>query len=659
MKYLFLLLSLLNPAWAAQDSAGPSLEDLLDTALINPPSNVDVSTASKFAQRIKNAPSAVRVISRDDIQQFGYRTLGEILRSMPSLFTSYDGQNTFLGARGVAIPGDYNTRVLILIDGIRVNNNVFDSAFVGNEFPLDINLIDRVEYVPGPGSAIYGNNAFLGVVNVLTRGAASLRGAEGSIEYGSFNTSKLRASKASRLDNGMEYLISASQFYRGGPSHPEYMDYAVPAPDFKGDPAIDSDLSRYLFAKVSMGRLQLTGAFADREKNNPVLFGSGETASLMIKNGEFLNQNQHSFIGLTYDFDVFADWNMQARLNYHQEEYKGSYPFYMDEKTMYVYKENAKGRWWDAELHALYNQLAGHKVLLGVEGRVNTEQFWHSYVEGLEAVKPVQQSASHYAFFAQDEFDLSDTLTLIAGARYDHTEYGNHLNPRLGLIWNPYDKTNIKLLYGSAFRNPNFFEQAQNKASRYHDANAEKITTLELVAEHYLTPSTKLNSSIYHYEMNDLIGQGDSENGLVYANLEKIVSAGFETELEQRFDSGIQAKLAYSLQKTTIGHDIELFNSPRHMLNFKFMLPFADSHWKLGTELRYVSSRDIFYGELPAQWLADMTLNGEISKNCSVSFSIHNLGDVSYQEATRAINFDRFSIKQDGRDMRLKINVRY
>lgn len=657
MKYLFLLLFLFSPAWAVQD--GPSLEELLDTGLINPPSNVDVSTASKFAQRVKNAPSAVRVMSRDDIQLFGYRTLGEILRSMPGLFTSYDGQNTFLGARGVAIPGDYNTRVLILIDGIRLNNNVFDSAFVGNEFPLDVDLIDRVEYVPGPGSAIYGNNAFLGVVNVLTRGAASLRGAEGAIEYGSFNTSKLRASMASRLENGMEYLISASQYNRGGPSHPAYMDYAVPAPEFKGDPAIDGDLSRYLFTKLSMGGLQLTAAVSSREKTSPVLFGTGETPFLMIKNGESLNENKHSFIGLTYDFDAFTDWNMQARLNYHQEEYKGSYPFYMDAETMYVAKENAKGSWWDAELHALYNQLAGHKILLGIEGRVNTEQFWHSYVEGLNEAAPIQQSAEHYAFFAQDELSITDTLTFIAGARYDHTEYGDYLNPRLGLIWNPLNKTNIKLLYGSAFRNPNFFEQLQNKFSQFPDASAEKITTLELVAEHYLTPSSKLNGSIYHYEMNDLIGQAGSDFGLVYTNLEKVVSAGFETELEQRFDGGMQAKLAYSLQKTAIGDDVELFNSPRHMLNFKFLLPFADSRWKLGTELRYVSGRDIFYGELPAQWLADIALNGDISKNCSVSLSIHNVADVSYQEATRSINFDRFSIKQDGRDIRLKINVRY
>ncbi|AMC33310.1 TonB-dependent receptor plug domain-containing protein [Janthinobacterium sp. B9-8] len=659
MKKLLSLFFIFSQALAADQGSEPSLEDLLDTALINPPSNVDVSTASKFAQRIKNAPSAVRVLSRDDIQLLGYRTLGEILRSMPGLFTSYDGQNTFLGARGVAIPGDYNTRVLILIDGIRLNNNVFDSVFAGSEFPLDVDLIDRVEYVPGPGSAIYGNNAFLGVVNVLTRGAASLRGAEAALEYGSFNTSKLRASMANRLENGVEYLISASQFYRGGPARPVYMDYSTPAPELQGNPAIDSDLSQHLFGKLSVAGLQLTGGFSNRERTNPVLFGTDQDSLLMIKNGKALNKNQYSFLGITYDFDLFNNWAMQARLNYHQEEYKGSYPFYYDTETMFVNKENAIGRWWDGELHAIYSQFSGHKILLGAEGRLNTEQFWHSYIDGFQTFPPNKQLSSHYAIFAQDEFNFSKGMTLIAGGRYDHTQYGNHFNPRLGLIWNPQDQTNFKLLYGSAFRNPNFFEQTQNAVSQFKNASAEKITTLELVAEHYFTPRTKINSSVYHYEMDDLIGQAYIDNRLVYLNLEKVVSTGFETELEQRFDYDIQAKLAYSLQKTSTLNDLELFNSPRHMFNFKFVMPFFDPKWRIASELRYISSREIMFGMLEPQWLADMKLTGELNKNCSLSLSVHNLGDVQYRDASRSLNFDTFSVKQDGRDIRLNVNFRY
>lgn len=189
-------------------------------------------------------------------------------------------------------------------------------------------------------------------------------------------------------------------------------------------------------------------------------------------------------------------------------------------------------------------------------------------------------------------------------------------------------------------------------------ASTEKINTIELVAEHYFTPSTKFNSSLYHYRMNELIGQADTGTGLVYLNLDTVDSIGWEAELEQRFKNAIQAKLSYSLQKTMMS-DVEVFNSPRHMLNFKLSLPLFDPSWRLASELRYLSGRDIFFGRLDPLWLGDMSLNGRVNKNCSISLSVQNIGDVSYREPTRHLNFDSFSAKQVGRDVWLKINVSY
>lgn len=654
MKRIILFLLL---AAAARAETEPSLEDLLDTGLTNPPRHVDASAASKFSQSINHAPSAVRVLSHEEIQQFGYRTLGEVLRSMPGLYTSYDYQNTFLGARGIAVPGDYNTRILILIDGIRINNNVFDSAFVGNEFPLDVDLIDRVEYAPGPGSAIYGNNAFLGVVNVITRGASSLRGSEAAVEYGSFDSSKLRASVASRLENGVEFLLSASRFNRGGPSHAAYMDYSVPAPDLRGSPAVDDELSQSVLAKLAMGPLQLTAVSSRREKGNPVLFGYFD-APLVIMNGRSVSRNDHHFIGLAYEFNLFKDWEIQANLNYHQEEYTSTSPFYLDPATLYLSKEKATGHWWDGEIHAVYNQMAGHRLLAGAEARINTRQYWHSYIEDNGDLLLNQQNSQRFAVFAQDEIDLTRELTLVAGARYDQTEYGNHINPRLGLIWNPQEKTNFKLLYGTAFRNPNFFESSQNNASDIPEASAENITTIELTAEHYIAPAAKINSSVYSYTMDDLIGQGNNNGNLVFVNMDQVKSYGWENELEYRFGNGIRSKLSYAWQKTMMG-EYEVFNSPRHMVNFKWLMPLFDPRWTLASEIRYISSRTITSGSLPPQWLADMNINGELSKNCTVSLSVHNLADVQYEEATRLVQFNSFAAKQDGRDIRLKISLRY
>src|SRR5205814_1495674 len=95
------------------------------------------------------------------------------------------------GARGINL-GDFNSRMLLLVDGHRINNNLTDGAFIDTAFILDMDLIDRVEVIRGPGSALYGNNAFFGVINVVTRKGAQLNGLEVSGEYGEFDSYKAR-----------------------------------------------------------------------------------------------------------------------------------------------------------------------------------------------------------------------------------------------------------------------------------------------------------------------------------------------------------------------------------------------------------------------------------------------------------------------------------
>ncbi len=91
------------------------------------------------------------------------------MRSVTGFYTANDRSYSYLGVRGFLQSGDYNARILLLIDGHRVNDNIYDSALVGTEFPLDISMIDRVEVVRGPGSSLFGTNAELAVVNVFTR----------------------------------------------------------------------------------------------------------------------------------------------------------------------------------------------------------------------------------------------------------------------------------------------------------------------------------------------------------------------------------------------------------------------------------------------------------------------------------------------------------
>src|SRR5436190_5357966 len=137
------------PAGAAEAEANKDLTELSLEALMD----IEVPTvfgASKFEQTTMEAPSSITVVTSEDIKRYGYRTLADVLRSVQGFYVSYDRNYAFLGSRGVNL-GDFNSRILLLIDGHRMNNNLTDGAFIDNAFILDIDLVDRVEIIRGPG----------------------------------------------------------------------------------------------------------------------------------------------------------------------------------------------------------------------------------------------------------------------------------------------------------------------------------------------------------------------------------------------------------------------------------------------------------------------------------------------------------------------------
>src|ERR1700676_4997298 len=118
-----------------------SLEDLMSIEIDS------VYGASGFKQKVTEAPASVTIITSEEIQKFGYQTLADILRNVRGFYVTYDRNYSYLGVRGYGPSGDYNSRIAVLIDGHRVNENIFDSAPFGTEFPIDVDLIDRVEFI--------------------------------------------------------------------------------------------------------------------------------------------------------------------------------------------------------------------------------------------------------------------------------------------------------------------------------------------------------------------------------------------------------------------------------------------------------------------------------------------------------------------------------
>lgn len=151
------------------------------------------------------------IVTRADIRPFGWRTLDQALATLPGVHTTYDRQSSHLGAHGFGLPGDLSIRVLVTVNGNRVNDVLFDAGPAGRDLPLDLDLVERIEFIPGPGSAVYGRNAMFGVVNVITRNGAAVGGvALAAAMQRPQRSNEGRATWGGTLGNGVDLLVSVA-----------------------------------------------------------------------------------------------------------------------------------------------------------------------------------------------------------------------------------------------------------------------------------------------------------------------------------------------------------------------------------------------------------------------------------------------------------------
>ncbi|MBM4131844.1 TonB-dependent receptor, partial [bacterium] len=187
----------------AEDYTNLSLEQLMA---------IPVYSAAKREQKTSEAPSSVTVVTSQDVRAHGWRTLSELLRSVPGIYVTNTRTYGSAGARGFERSGDFGGRMLLLVNGHRMNDPLYDSAAIVEDFILDMDLIDRVEVVRGPGSTLYGTNAFFAVINVITKRADQFDGFEASGEIGTFNAARGRLTFATRGADGSETVLSAGGF---------------------------------------------------------------------------------------------------------------------------------------------------------------------------------------------------------------------------------------------------------------------------------------------------------------------------------------------------------------------------------------------------------------------------------------------------------------
>lgn len=656
---------------SAQEKNQPEISpELLQLGLVGL-LDIEVRTvyaASRYEQKVTEAPSSVSIVTADEIRKYGYRNLGEILRSLRGFSFGTDRNYSYLGVRGFGRSGDYNSRMLLLVNGHRNNENVYDAASIGSEFVLDIDLIDHLEVIRGPSSSLYGNNAFFGVINVVTKDGADLKGAEVSGDFGSFDTYKGRVTYGNKFENGVTLIFSGSYFDSEGDKSLYYEEYDFPETNNGIAWRRDYDRSKNFFAQGSYKDFTLTGAYASREKGIPT--GSFET---VFNDPENQTVDEHSYLDLKHEYLSADDLRIISRLFYDRYRYSGLYNYDVSEEgdlsDLVLNDDRVWGDWWGLEVQGTKTLFDRHVLTLGMEFRDNLRQDQANFdIEPRYVYLDDQRSSQIWSPFVQGDIQVLTNLTMSAGARYDHYDsFGGTANPRLGLIYNPHPKTILKALYGTAFRAPNVFELYYGDDGETAKGNPqlvpETIDTYELVWEQYIGSKFRTSLSGYFYEIDDLISETtDPEDELsFFDNIDRVEARGIELELEGNYAQGLRSRISYSVQQTEDAQTKEFFpNSPKHLIKLNLIAPVYQENIFASFELQYASTRKTLRrNDSGDYWLANATLfSRELVKSMELSTGVYNLFDDRYGDPGGSEHFQDV-IRQNGRTFRVKLTYRF
>lgn len=647
------------------DLATLSLEQLMEMNVHS------VYGASKYEQRVTQAPSSISIVTAEDIRRSGHNNLADVLRSVRGLYVTNDRNYTYLGMRGFLRPGDYSTRVLVLIDGHRLNDNVYDFGSVGRESMIDVELIDRVEVIRGPSSSLYGSSAFLGVINVITKLGRGVDGAELAVDSSSYDTQKVRATYGKTFGNGIDWLVSTTHYSSGG------MDFYYPELDQRSSDnpraahngfatGLDDEEAAKFFTSVRYGDFSAALFLSDRHKQIPT--ASFET---VFNDPRASTDDARGYLELSYKHAFSERVGLHARASYDSYKYEGDFPYDYallgDADYQALFVDEMAGEWLSTEVQLTLQPSDRYTLVVGGEYRDNLREFQASYDDIEPRVWYLNQedTSAVGGVFAQAEARLREDFSLTAGLRYDHygETFGGTTNPRLAAIYNPSPNSAIKALYGEAFRAPNPYERYYypDQAAR-PPLRPETIQTYELAYEHYFNSTYRLSLSGYSYHIDGLITQAATVDAdPYYDNLDDARARGVEVEMEASYRNGTVLRGSWAVQRAKdIATDLELSNSPRQLGKLSVSTPILREKVFANLDLQYQSDTlTLARTRSPAFWLANFTLNTHDRwSKVELTAGVYNLFDAErwFPSAEEHV---QSQLRQEGRTYGGEIVVRF
>ncbi len=518
-----------------------SLEELMNTK---------VSIATKSDQPLSETPSIVSVITSEDIKNMGARELVDVLQTLPG----FELTRRFTGEIGIGVRGVKDSRntskLLIMINGVPYNQLFYGNSIIDG-YDINLDAVERIEIIRGPGSALYGRNAFSGVINIITKNGKTDNKVTAKGEVGTFNTESGSVYYGLKKEK-INASLALQRLYTNGT-----------------DVKFDDDFGHLTKSNIYNNNFSInTNVGIDKFTISVNYFN--------LKDG--INQNRSEvdykkgYYSLSYNKDLNSKISINAKLfgynaNYIEdiEQFKpgdsSAFP-----KGQY-FKPQLKEYLYGFESEMNYKLFFNNDLLFGIQADkhgvkdvILTTNY--DFSDGLfdetrnnQSIFPgwffVGDTGHNYAdyyniaFFMQDIWHPMRQLGITVGGRYDiDSQIGGIFNPRAGIVWSPVSKGSIKLLYGRAYRAPAPSEQYQTfgYATGNPDLKPEIINTYELAFSHRFE---KVSNSVSFFL--------DKLTNIIYAPLaitsvqaNKYFNMGSNTSYGLEYENNIMLKKSFS-----------------------------------------------------------------------------------------------------------------
>jgi len=645
---------------------------------------IDIATG--YAVPLEKAPSVATIITADDIKAMGALTLDEVLESVPGFHVMYSGLSSSVDI--YSIRGMYTNRgpqTLMLLNGHRISSDVAAGIFPDTA-KINVQNISRIEIVRGPGSAVYGADAFSGVINIITKNARELDGFHIGVKGGSFDTKNIWLQYGGEIKNGWKVAVNFEHTEQGADTSRK----------------IEHDLQS-TFDDLFVTNASLAPSYMDRRYETSTYNIHLDNGSWKIGLDGWRQRDLGTGTGLAHAIDHDGSVNVDQVLfsleyqskNWHEDfELSSSFTYeYVDQQyhlnlfppntvvligddgnlftspfnpvsfpdgvigNPHMTSKTAKldftsiylgmdyHTWrlnfgiFEEQLEAEDKKNFGLGVIDGSEGAVNGTL---TDVAGPYTHLPNKDRLVKYISL-QDVWDIAPDWILTAGVRYDHySDVGGTINPRAALVWTITDSFITKFLYGRAFRAPSFSElyNRNNPVTLGNSSlDPETIDTFEIVFSYELIHDLNMDFNLYHYQADDMIDfidNGDN-SGSTAQNQYSLKGTGFEFALDWKINQAWQIKGNYSYQKTVDGDtNQQMPFIPKQQAYLDVRWAFH-TNWMAASQLHWVSERKRADADsrdkIDDYTLVNLTVRRtQLTKHWDLSASVKNLFDEDAKE---------------------------